>query len=221
MSKITEIRYKADKERYWVFVDGEYCTSIRKRTFPALKLTVGQEIDCEAIKELESHHWKNAYGKESWDKEKVRLNKVKALIEQLEPRVQAHIVGFGADTSEFIAGHPDESGKPDIEVRTKHSSIVILLVEVSGTEVMRGKTYWVRPDKLLYAKNHPDQDVWIILHYNEPQERFVFIKPNPATDYPVVEKKIRESVEIYVEFDDGSPDVKDEAFFATHLRGRV
>ena len=62
MPKITRIEYKADRERYWIFVDSEYCTSIRARTFPTLDLTVGQTISCEQIKELESHHWKHSYG---------------------------------------------------------------------------------------------------------------------------------------------------------------
>ncbi len=82
MPKITKIDYKFDKERYYVFVDGTYCTSIRERTFPALNLKVGSEVSCEKIKELESFHFKNHY-KESWANEKVRLQKVQHLLRAL------------------------------------------------------------------------------------------------------------------------------------------
>lgn len=187
MSKITKIQHMADRQRYWIYVDGDYCTSVRERTFPALNLTVGQEVTCDDIKELETHHWKHTYGAAAWQKEKVRLDKVKALIEQMDPRVETKIVGFGADSEEFIEGHPSEAGKPDLEVCTRQESILVMLVEVTGTERMRGTTYWVRPDKLNYARNHPDEDVWLILHFAQPHEKFVFIKPDNGCDYPVAE----------------------------------
>lgn len=207
MPKITDIIYKDAKERYWIYVDNQYCTSIRERTFPALNLNIGQDISCDEIKELENHHWKHAYGKDAWDKEKVRLNNVKDLIERLDNRVLVEIVGFGADTSDFISGHPDESGKPDLEVKRRDNDQVIFLIEVTGTESMRGTTYWVRPDKLKYVKNHPTEDVWLVLHYLNPIEKFVFIKPNPQRDYKVSRKEIRGSTELYVEFSDSDSEV--------------
>lgn len=221
MPKITKIVPKPETERVWVYVDDNYCTSIRERTFPALKLTVGQEITCDAVKELESFHWKNAYGQKAWDKEKIRLDKVKSLIESLEPRVRVDIVGFGANTNEFIAEHPNESGKPDLEVNTKEGSILVLIVEVTGTEIMRGNTYWVRPDKLNYAKNHTEQDVWLILHYVQPHEKFIFIKPNLGVNYIVSEIEIRGSIEHYVEFTDNSDEVVPQAEFARQLSSKV
>ena len=221
MPKITNIVHKSDKERYWIYVDGNYCTSIRERTFPALGLSIGLQIECAAIKELESHHWKHAYGAPAWEKEKVRLEKVKTLIETLNSRVIVEIVGFGADTNEFITGHPEESGKPDMQVRTKQGSVLLLLVEVTGTETMSGSTYWVRPDKLDYAKNHPDEDVWIILHYAQPQEKFVFIKPDSNYAYKVSNIQIRSATEHFVEFTDTSPGVVTRAAFAAHLKQRV
>ncbi|MHB1880768.1 MAG: hypothetical protein ACYCPA_00930 [Acidithiobacillus sp.] len=217
MPKITRIEYKADRERYWIFVDDKYCTSIRARTFPALNLEVGQTISCEQIKELESHHWKHAYGQNAWDKEKVRLGKVKGLIESFDSRVLVEIVGFGADTNEFISGHPTESGKPDLEVKLRDGGRILLLVEVTGTEFMRGTTYWVRPDKLKYSENHPTEDVWLVLHFLKPVEKFVFIKPNPQKHYSVSEKEIRGSIELYVEFSDFDQEVVPIEYFKNHL----
>ena len=205
----------------WIYVDGNYCTSIGARTFTALNLTVGQEITCDSVKDLENFHWKNAYGQAAWDKEKVRLDLVKALIESLDSRVRVDIVGFGANTNEFIAELPKEAGKPDLEVNTKNGSVPVLIVEVTGTEVMRGDTYWVRPDKLVYAKNHQDQDGWLILHYAQPQEKFVFIKPNITTEYVVSEIEIRGSIEHYVEFTDQSNEVVSQGDFARLLSIKV
>ncbi len=221
MPKITKIEYKADRERYWIFVDGEYCTSIRERTFPALNLEVGKIISCDEIKELESHHWKHAYGQSAWDKEKVRLEKVKELIESFDNRILVEIVGFGANTNKFIAGHPEESGRPDLEVKLRDGGRIILLVEVTGTEYMRGATYWVRPDKLEYSKNHPDDDVWLVLHFLNPSEKFVFIKPDSQKTYPVSKKEIRGSVELYVEFSDSDEDVVSIESFKDHLIGKA
>ncbi|WYX36404.1 hypothetical protein WJ966_05460 [Achromobacter xylosoxidans] len=221
MPKITHIEYKADRERYWIFVDGEYCTSIRERTFPALDLTVDQTISCEKIKELESHHWKHAYGQSAWDKEKIRLGKVKELIESFDDRVLVEVVGFGADTNKFISGHPTESGKPDLEVKLRDGGRILLLVEVTGTELMRGTTYWVRPDKLKYSENHSTEDVWLVLHFLKPIEKFVFIKPNPKKRYAVSEMEIRGSIELYVEFSDSDQEVVSMEHFRNHLVMKV
>lgn len=221
MPTITRIEYKADRERYWIFVDDEYCTSIRARTFPALDLAVGKTISCEQIKELESHHWKHAYGQSAWDKEKIRLGKVKELVESFDSRVFVDIVGFGADTNKFISGHPTESGKPDLEVKLRDDGRIILLVEVTGTEFMRGTTYWVRPDKLKYAENHPTEDVWLVLHFLKPVEKFVFIKPNPKKRYAVSEMNIRGSIELYVEFSDSDQEVVPMESFRNHLVMKV
>lgn len=84
-----------------------------------MNLHVGQRISCGKVKEFESFHWKHAYGQVAWDKEKARFSRIKALIEGIDPRVEARIAGFGADSSEFIAAYPSESGKPDIEVISK------------------------------------------------------------------------------------------------------
>jgi hypothetical protein len=185
-------------------------------------LKEGMEIDCQAVKNLENFHWKREYEKVgAWDKEKIRLEKVKNLIESLDNRVEAVVVGFGAGHTEFITAHPEEAGKPDLRVQTKQGEVLVLLIEVTGTETMRGNTYWLRPDKLTYARNHPDEDVWFILHYAKPQENFVFIKPISEHQYKIVNQEIRGSIEHYVEFENGSPSVKSQAEFLQYLTQRV
>jgi len=220
MAKITRILPKPEKERVWIYVDNAYCTSVRERTFEGLKLSLGQTISCDEIKELESHHWKHKYGAASWEKEKVRTNKVDELVRALAPEVTVAVTGFGADTNAFIPAHPDEQGKPDLEIRLAHTGATVMWIEVTGTEVMRGDDYWVRPDKLAYAANHPDRDVWVVLHYAKP-EQFVFIQPNPATRYVAELKRIGDSDERMVIFNNRHPDVKSQAVFADHLKNRI
>lgn len=224
MPNITEIRYMPDRNKYWIYVDSIFCCSIRERTFPALKLYVGMTISCDEIKSLENFHWKRVYGPNSWKKENVRLVRIKNLIDQINPAVEAKIVGFGAGTSDFIEEHPPESGKPDIDVILKiNPDVVVLSVEVTGTEVMRPgtNTYWVRPDKLNYMRKNPDQDVWIALHYSQPSELLVFIKPDANKNYPISEKNIRGTIEYYVEFSARSPEVHDFEYFKRCLENRI
>ena len=116
MPHITEIRYKPDKQRYWIFVDGEYCCSVRERTFGAMDLTVGMEITCDEVKDRENFHWKHSYGPDSWEREGVRLDRVAELIKNIDPRVEVRVVGFGAGDTELIRHHPEEAGSPDLEV---------------------------------------------------------------------------------------------------------
>ena len=95
------------------------------------------------------------------------------------------------------------------------------MVEVSGTESKRGDDYWVRPDKLEYASSHPEQDVWIVLHYSQPEETVVYIKPDPQRQYPVTEVKIRGAIERFVFFSDGATEVVDAGVFASHVLKKI
>lgn len=199
---------KPEKERVWIFVDNQYCCSIRARTFSAMNLKVGDEISCQQIQENEKFHWKKVYGVPAWEKEKIRLQKVKTLLESFDDRIAIKIIGFGADTNEMIAEHPKEPGSPDLEVILQNDpTIPLMFIEVSGTEIMRGQNYWIRPDKLAFSEKHPESNVWIVLHYSSPTEKFIFIKPIANKKYLRSEKFIRGSKEYYVEFNDQSEEV--------------
>lgn len=217
MSKITKIQFNAEKERYYVYIDNQYCTSIRERTFSAMNIKNGDVITCAALKEKESHHWKHTYNQDAWDKEKIRLNKVINLIEGINKNIKTKIIGFGADSNEFIPGHPAIAGKPDLEVINSQTNETLMLVEVTGTERMRGSSYWIRPDKIKYAQDNPSQNVWIILHYQQPHELFVYIKPNPHKIYDFKKIDIRGSLEHYVEFNDSSDEVRKFSEFKKQL----
>ncbi|ACV25469.1 hypothetical protein [Kangiella koreensis] len=217
MPVITKIFYKESSDKYWIYIDNDYCTSVRARTFKAMDLEVGREITCPELKELENHHFKHQYGQKSWQQEKVRIDKVKEIIESVSPNLSVSIVGFGADSDEFIPQHPDESGAPDLAVVNNDTGSIVMRVEVTGTEAMRGSDYWVRPDKLTYCQNHSDENVWIVLHYQKPTEKFVFIKPDPTKEYTHKVINIRNTDEHYVIFNDTSPEVKPEEQFRQEL----
>lgn len=220
MPKITDIRYHQPKDRYWIYIDGEYCTSIRARTFKGMALTVGLEVSCDQVKEMENFHFKNQY-QNTWEQEKVRIDKVSQLIYNINPYVRINVTGFGADSNEMIMAHPEEQGKPDIEVLLNDGSAVLMLVEVTGTHRMRGNDYWIRPDKLAYCQNHPEQNVWIILHYAEPTEKFIFVKPDGSKKYNYIVKNIKGTDEHYVSFSDRDEEVYSLQKFGDHLNSLV
>ncbi|WP_324742976.1 hypothetical protein U8326_06155 [Tsuneonella sp. CC-YZS046] len=186
-----------------------------------MNLDVGQEISCDEIISLEKFHWKHKYGEEAWEKEKLIIERVKEIIESKFSRIEVIVTGFGADSNEFIPEHPDESGKPDLVIKGRDTGREYCMLEVTGTDVMRGGKYWIRPDKLRYAQDHPEKDVWICLHYSQPRERIIFVKPEPLRKYLHTEIEIRGSVEHFVEFSDSSEELRSaEGFFAYLLSKR-
>ena len=221
MSRVTEIRHSPDGERVFVAVDGRFCCSVRSRTFPAMGLEVGTRMTCDQVKFLENYFWKLRYGTESWEREAYRLERVMAMINWADPRVVVERVGFGAGMLHFIPEHPDESGVPDLAVTAPDVGRLVMRVEVSGTERLRGEGYWVRPDKLLYARHHLDEEVWIALHYREPSERVVCVRPQLERDYEVAEMDIHGAGENYVVFSDDDVEVTNHEGFRDRLRQLV
>ena len=219
--KITAIEDAGCGDRKRIFVDGAFCVQVRNRTFSAMNLSIGQEISCAELCDLEAHFWKHSYGKASWEKEKTRLNRVLDLLRWADERAEAFVTGYGADSTEFIQGHPDEAGKPDIEVKLKGQNISVLMIEVTGTEHRRGSDYWVRPDKLSYAQAHREIDVWLILHYALPREKFVIIKPKADFSYEARNFDIRGAVEHYVVFNDQSDEIVSLNDFKTYLQQKL
>lgn len=222
MPKITGISpQKSNPDKLNIFIDGSFCTGVRKRTFQAMNLKIGDEISCEQLKERENFFWKQAY-QEVWKNEKVRIEKVAKLIESIDEKALVKIVGFGAASEVLIKDHPDEKGKPDIDVAHKlKPEITLLKIEVTGTERMRGADYWVRPDKIEYAENHPDEDVWIILHFSEPETIFICIQPIKGKKYERHKITIREAEEIFCIFKKGDAELKTLIEFSENLKTRL
>ena len=169
MSTITAIQHNQgkSKDRVYIYVDNEWCCSVRERTFLSLNVQIGSEINCESLKELEKFAFKNAYAG-SWvkEKEKERLEYVsKWLRKHINCDLEIIPTGFGASTTEYIAQHPDEKGEPDLTIKIWGMDITVLFLEVSGTDYMRGTDYWLRKDKVEYIQRHTEKDVWVALVY--------------------------------------------------------
>ena len=219
MPRITEIRPAGD--RVYVYLDGVYAQSIRARTFAAMNLSVGQVISKDELEEMEKNHWKIVYGPASWEAEKTRLSRVSEMLTAHDDRISVSVTGFGADSVEMIDHHPAESGKPDLSVHLVGVADPITTIEVTGTDFRRGNDYWVRPDKLAYAQRHPDEDVWIVLHYSKPNELVVAIKPDPSKRYVAQRKTIRKSIELFVVFNPSDSEVHDFSVLVRHIRQKV
>ena len=208
MPTITAIVPSPATEQVSVYVDRQFCCTVRARTFRAMSLEVGSQATCEQVKYLENFHWKIQYGPESWIRENHRLDRAIAMVNWADRRVVVHKVGFGAGTAQFIPEHPEESGVPDLALVLPPTDVLIARIEVTGTETMRGHDYWVRPDKLKYANAHPGENVWVVLHYSKPRERVVCIQPDLTREYEFEDVEIRGSIERYVKFAHGDPEVK-------------
>jgi hypothetical protein len=215
MATITDISFKSETERFSIYIDNKWCCSIRQRTFIGMHLSIGQKITCQEVKDMESFHFKNKY-QNSWENEKVRIDKVSELINTFSNQFRLDNTGFGTDSNEIIKSHPDEPGAPDVSVINNNGQVVMYL-EVTGTEQMRGRDYWIRPDKIQYCQNHFEKNIWIVLHYSLPQEKFVFLKPELNKVYKHTVKNISGTDEYYVLFNDSDSEVKPMEEFRRHL----
>jgi hypothetical protein len=207
ITKISENQGK-DKDRVYVYIDNIYCASIRQRTWIGMNLTIGSSISCEDLKTLEQNFWKKLYGKESWEQEKVRINRVCEWFKHYIPTVEIVPIGLGADSNEYFENiHSEEKGSPDLSIRTKDSDIELIALEVSGTENMKGMGYWVRKDKIDYIQAHKERDIWIVLHYQRPKEKFIWLKINSEKQYQAKTLNFKGADEYYVIFNDKDSEI--------------
>ena len=64
---------RTDRGASWkcfLYINNNFCVSLRERTWKATQLKIGDEIACNDLIEKEKFFWKKVYGKESWEKEK-------------------------------------------------------------------------------------------------------------------------------------------------------
>lgn len=192
MPRITGFRRSEDGARVFIDLDGKYATSVRDLTFDGLGLHEGVEITKEQIREKDIFFWKNKYENNGgWEREEHRLKRVEDCLLYCDQRFVITRTGFGAGSLEFIARHPEVSGAPDLSVSDAEGNLIVC-VEVTGTERMKGDAdeFWVRPDKIRWARDNPGIESWVALHYAQPKERMRFFRPEPGREYPVEERRI-------------------------------
>lgn len=220
-NKITNIQHNKGKnqDRVFIFIDNNYCASIRARTWEAFGLNVGDEISCEELKKQESFIWKNLY-QNSWEDEKIRIEYVKAWLKKYIPLIEVRITGFGADSNEIIEEHPEKKGEPDMTLFLKNTETIVLFLEVTGTKYKRGSDYWVRLDKIDYIQEHQDKDIWIALYY-EDDKKIIWLKPSLSKEYKYVEKNLKGAIEHYIVFNDTSEEVKSSQLFKEYIEDKI
>lgn len=177
---------------------------------------IGTKISCDEFRRREAFFFKERY-RDHWPLEQMRLKKVITRLKELDARAVVEVVGFGANTDELIEKHPDVSGAPDLRLVEGCGQTEVLRVEVSGTKNRRGNSFWVRPDKIDFGRNNLDVDYFIILHYEQPEEEFVYIRPRVDTEYEVHEEVISGVRERFVIFKREDDEVISEADFKCYL----
>ncbi len=221
MPKITKIVSLKEKERVAVYINNNFCVSLRERTWKAMQLKIGDEIACNDLIEKEKFFWKKVYGKESWEREKDRIARVKKWFKKYLESVEVLTIGFGANSTNEILSHPEQKGAPDLLIRDIKSKKEIIYLEVSGTKYMRGDGYWIRPDKLDYIRYNPHKDVWIALHYEMPVEKIIWIKPKLNSINKKIENiEIRGVIEKYVIFSEGDEEIKSSQEFIDYIQNK-
>lgn len=49
---ITKMRYKEDRNKYWINIDNQYCTSLSKDVVELFELREGLDIDCDKLRSI-------------------------------------------------------------------------------------------------------------------------------------------------------------------------
>ncbi|TET41606.1 MAG: hypothetical protein E3J60_04190 [Dehalococcoidia bacterium] len=149
--------------------------------------------------------WKKAY-QTTWAKTGKRTRSVADLIEE-HTHKKVDIVGFGADSSDFISGSAESHGydKGEADLAIKETNIH---VEVTGTDSPRihpPDPLYIRPDKIENARAHlKGRDTWVV-HSLDSSKLLRAIKLDTdffasydSGKYPTIQRRIRGNIETFV-----------------------
>ena len=210
------------QDRVHVYIDEQFCTSVRERTWIGMNLGIGSKISCDKLKLLEQNFWKKLYGVRSWEREKIRISRIIQWFSLHISQVDIVTIGLGANSNDYLESiHSEEKGEPDLSIRLPNSNIEIIALEVSGTEKMQGIDYWVRKDKVEYIQNHKERDIWIVLHYQLPKEKFVWLKISNNKSYLTEVINVKGADEHYVVFTNEDEEVKQSSYFKDYILAKL
>jgi len=113
---------------------------------------------------------------------------IEELIEGVWPLKLDIKEGFmGKSTQEVLTGNPEkhERGEPDASIYHKEKHL--FNVEVTGSFVsIKNSELWIRPDKVMWAIQHPNPQTWAFFVYRDKILRFCV---NEAIDFPIEERE--------------------------------
>jgi len=142
--------------------------------------------------------WKDRYNDGQWKGGVRRVKKVIAALQ--EKGLDATPYADDALSEEYIKATSHERGEPDVKIAFKDR---IVLLEVTGPDINIPATsgLWFRPDKLEYAENHPELEVWGAHIIEGPPAliRFIQFTPGMNKKYPTVRPTIRGTTETFKE----------------------
>jgi len=135
-----------------------------------------------------TNYYRDVYKKE-WNNGSSRVELIKEMIQGVFPLKDMAIeIGFmGTSNQEILIGNPKghEKGEPDLLV--KHKGKPLFNGEVTGSYVnLRNGELWLRPDKVQWARNHPNPQTWAFFVYKDKILRFCV---NDAYQYPIEQRK--------------------------------
>lgn len=153
-----------------------------------------------------SNFWKDRY-QSSWAFSNKREKFIADKIES-ETGLKVQMSGFGAGTTEYLPGNAKDYGKHsgDADLQVVGTNV---FVEVTGPQnnVPAYKPLWIRPDKIISARNeYPKSDIWLahiigdnngllrVIHFDEQ-----FFDSFDRNQFRYVEPRIRGTVERYFE----------------------
>lgn len=183
MWKVTDIKFWAKWNKYYIYIDGIECTKFdtyRQEEIEEqlwIKIEIWNEIDCYKLKEIEKYLWKNKY-KDSWWREKERIDLVKNILISEIPELKFEEIGFWVWSKEILYEHPDKKWWPDLKVI--HPKYTFYL-EVTWKQWC-WKSLWIRPDKIEYYKTEKLEKSWFA-HTCDKENEVFFIQIDLDKEY--------------------------------------
>jgi len=222
MPKITQIKFNTMTKRVAVYIDYHFCLSIRDNIWQKMGLTNGSEISSIELKQKERIIWKNLRKTNALGNSKQALLRVQYWFSKHMPNLEAQIIDFNLAQSDRPSpeSYPGIGSNQRIRILLKRTVTEIMTLEVASTEIRRGINYWIRAEKIDYAKNQYNRDVWIVLYCKYPNEKLIWIKPLSNKQYQR-EELISNTLSYFISFNFKSPEVYSSQNFCEYVQNKL
>jgi hypothetical protein len=223
MPKITQIQRDNKTQRVIVYIDYRYCASIRPNIWEEMSLQEGSEISCAKLHQKEASIWRNSNKRTDVVYSlKHAINRTVAWFNRYLPNLEAIIFDsrFGYDSSKLSLDYPNAGSVQDIGVFIKGTDIELMTIKVATNGIRGGTSYWISMNKITKAQSNPKRDIWVVLYYKYPMEKFIWIKPSVEKKYKY-EELIKGSKNHFVFFDDKSAEVHSFKEFCDYIKDKI
>jgi hypothetical protein len=110
----------------------------------------------------DENFWKNRYA-DSWPTAADKEEKIRKIIEG-ECECKVEYAGLGAGSTEYLPGSAKSRGfkKGGSDLHITDTNIYIEVTGPNTETVDDEDDLWIRPDKINYAIDHPENDHWVV-----------------------------------------------------------